>query len=38
MVDLDAGVPFEGGGCDVVGVVDAEDGWVGVEAGEDGVA
>jgi len=37
-VDLDSRVPFEGAGCDVVGAVVQEDGGVGVEAWEDGVA
>lgn len=36
-MDLDAGVPFEGAGGDVVGPVVQEDGGVGVEAWEDGV-
>jgi len=37
-VDLETGVPFEGAGADVVVAWVVEDGGVGVEAGEDGVA
>ena len=38
MVDLHAGEPLEGRGGDVVVVADADDGRIGVEAGEDGIA
>lgn len=38
MVDLHAGEPLEGRGRDVIIVPDTEDGRVGIEAREDGVA
>ncbi|MNH92663.1 hypothetical protein D3C73_452480 [compost metagenome] len=38
VVDLDAGIPFEGGGGDVIILADTADGWIGVEARQDRVA
>ena len=38
MMNLHAGKPLEGRGGDVVIVADADDGRVGIEAGEDGIA